>query len=312
MSDSNWSVRTAVLGCCLAISVIVGGMSAAMYSMGQTSGLHQAEANRYAAEYPADTDERIEKCLREGFGPDAKKCVEEAITSSHEAKRSEQDLQAQRDMSEWAWGLLIVSLVQIPIGIGGLLALLVTISQGREANIIAQRSVRYQIRPWVGVVLDPKFSNHQLSISKECAVLSVGLLFENHGQSPAADVRYAVVLYLDPVTSDEVEKEIGSALSKGEMDGGKTVLFPTENWEVMPDAEVINHGRDAANMTLAVAVVYRTPGQREFHSTIRTFKVYCSQAPHDGWEVCLASQINCTTISRCLLISNSDDAGIVT
>lgn len=312
MSDSNWSVRVAIVGCSAIILLIVWGLAACIYYMGQASALHQAEANRYTAEYPADTDKRLEKCLVDGFGPDAKKCVEEAIASSHEAQRSEQDLQAQRDMSEWAWWLLIVSLGQVPIGLGGLFVLLVTIKQGREANNIAQRSVRYQIRPWVGVVLDPKLSNHQLSISKESASLSVALLFQNHGQSPAADVRYAAVLYLDPVTSEEVEQEIGIALRKGAMDGGKTVLFPTEDWEVMPDAEVTNHGRDAANMILAVAVVYRTPGQREFHTTIRTFRVYCSQAPHEGWGICLASEVNCTTISRCMLVSNSDDAGIVT
>lgn len=121
MSDSNWGIRITAVGCVAAILLIACGLSVCIYSMGWSSGLHHAEANGYAAEYPADTKQRIDDCLNGGFGREFAKCIEEAITSSHDAQRSEQDLQAQRDMSEWAFWVMVIagaSLVVTTIGTG--------------------------------------------------------------------------------------------------------------------------------------------------------------------------------------------------
>lgn len=223
MSESNWGGRIAVIGCAVAVLFILWGLSVSIYSQGWASGLHQAEANGYAAEYPSDTDERLKKCLADGFSSDAKKCVEEAIASSREAQRSEQDLKAQRDMSEWAWWLLIVSLAQIPIGVGGLLALVVTIRQGREGLKIAQNTVVLENRAWLKLEVA---HGGIRKVGGDDLNASVKLTMQNVGRTPAIIVAINIGTHImetaDPKPSP---KDIAFQANQ------QITLYPNDNLE---------------------------------------------------------------------------------
>ncbi|MFL0670944.1 MAG: hypothetical protein ACJLS3_05800 [Erythrobacter sp.] len=161
--------------------------------MGQSSGFHQAEANGYAAQYPSDTQKRIEECLAKRPIGDVPECMEAAIRASHESQRSEQDLKAQRDMSEWAWWLLIVSIAQIPLSIAGLGALIVTIRQSREANEIARGIGEAQVRAYVkcGNVTCKTIGQDEAN-----DLYSLVIETQNLGQSPALELQVIVGIEL--------------------------------------------------------------------------------------------------------------------
>src|SRR5438309_961036 len=112
-------LRTAAIGlACLAFATLV---LFAGYFIGRSGGYYDAEANGYGAQYRAATQQRVENCFRDRqSAATAASCVEEAINADHEQQRSEQNLGAQRDMAQWAWWLLIVTILQTPITLVGI------------------------------------------------------------------------------------------------------------------------------------------------------------------------------------------------
>lgn len=158
MSDGNRSQRIEALIAQFFCVMALIGLVVLIYNLGRAYGYNGAQAQGYAAQYPSDTDKAIDACSMGGGDAAFRKCVSEAIASSHESQRSEYDLQAQRDMSQWAWWLLVVSIGQIPIGIIGLFYLVQSIRQGRqgiikarEANEIAHRQLEMAQKPIVYV-----------------------------------------------------------------------------------------------------------------------------------------------------------------
>jgi len=123
---------------------------------GYISGQGNAESEYHTERYSADTTQAINDCFLKtnAASRDAQECVTEAIQSGRDSQRSEQDLNAQRQMAAWAKALLVVTIIQLPIGVVGLLALIITIRQGREgleragdANRISTAQLRYSYKP---------------------------------------------------------------------------------------------------------------------------------------------------------------------
>lgn len=175
-----------VLTLSAAIFVFVWGAT-----LGQVSGHYGAQSQGYASQYPSDTDKRVEQCFTNPDLAAAKQCAQEAITADRENQRSEHDLQAQREVADWTYYVLVISIVQIPLGVLGLIALLVTIDQGREANEIARNSAKLQSRCYLSVssieVLEPRKIDVPVANQEEQRVLcaQVYLGFANNGETPA-------------------------------------------------------------------------------------------------------------------------------
>lgn len=120
-------------------------------SIGGSLGYHEAQADGYAAQYPNETDKRVAKCFDQTAIASAKKCAQDAVEAGRDDQRSERDLSAQRQMAEWAYWLLLFTVAQSLLGIGGFIALLITIQQGRDANKITRETGRKQVRAYLGV-----------------------------------------------------------------------------------------------------------------------------------------------------------------
>lgn len=191
MLRSSWRRYAKIAGLTVltlsaAVFVFVWGAT-----LGQVSGYYSAQSKGYASQYPSDTDNRITKCFTDSNLATAKQCAQEAITADRENQRSEQDLQAQREVADWTYYVLVISIVQIPLGVFGLIALLVTIGQGREANEIARNSAKLQSRCYLSVssieVLEPRKINVPVANQREQRVLcaEVYLGFANNGETPA-------------------------------------------------------------------------------------------------------------------------------
>ncbi len=203
MSANNSSGRILAIGALCAAIFVQCGLLAALYLQGTSAGRHQAEAQGYSAEYPADTDARVEECFEQSLVSGAKDCVEDAVGASREAQRSEKNLSAQQDMAQWAWWLLIVSILQVPIGLGGLLALLASLAQGREAlerarqaNEVTRSAMVADTRAWITVDVQ---ATGPLNLTRDIASMTVEVVVKNIGNSVALHVRtHAYVCTYDP------------------------------------------------------------------------------------------------------------------
>ena len=111
MSGSDRSRHVALIGASLAAISVICGTLTYSYHMGELSGRKDAQAEGYAAAYPNDTSKQIADCWTKADTATAQECVAGAIQASHEAQRSEADLSAQRQMSDWAFWALIVGIV---------------------------------------------------------------------------------------------------------------------------------------------------------------------------------------------------------
>jgi hypothetical protein len=125
----------------VAVLASVSGALFYSYTIGNISGRLDTETSRHAARYEDATSKDINECYAKSDRAQVRECVNNAIKSSHENQRDEYDLQAQREMSNWAFWLLIVTVLHIPLTIGGLIALIKTIEQGRDANQISQHGL---------------------------------------------------------------------------------------------------------------------------------------------------------------------------
>ena len=126
--------------------------------------------------------------------------MQEVIESSRDDQRSERDLQAQRDMARWAMWLLIATLVQIPIGIAGLIALLVTLDHGQKALAHAKTASDTQLRPYLAM------SRTRITRVKG-NLWKIRTTIANAGHTPAKNVVVRLgAQYVDlPLTHDPID-----------------------------------------------------------------------------------------------------------
>lgn len=175
-------------------------------SLGARSGYYSAQSAGYASQYPNDTDKRIEQCFTNSDIAAAKQCAQEAVTADRENQRGEHDLQAQREVADWTYYVLVISVLQIPLGVLGLIALVVTIQQGREAIRKAGESNSIALlaqRPWLSVEIVPKMlKRHGAAMRCE-----IDINVKNLGQSVAKNYCLCFRLKYTPTGDfDEVEK----------------------------------------------------------------------------------------------------------
>jgi hypothetical protein len=289
MSDSNWGVRFAVIGSLLAIAVIVAGLWAMTFAMGKSEGFHEAEAQNYAAQYPADTDERISNCPTDSVTA-FRECVEEAVSDARDAQLSESDLNAQREMAEWAKWLTIISLVTLFVSALGLWALLRTIQQGRdglmrahEANEIARNAQR----PWlsikdisvrVGAIQktkeDEMWPDYQGEGPEYQIDLVVKVTVANTGSEPALRVKASAEVLHDWPPLQPPELASWFALRRGAKSIFERFIAPdsSETFSLRLHLNTTRR-KGAGSLIMPVSFIYSRHGSTELYETSRAYKV---------------------------------------
>lgn len=132
-------------------------------------------------------------------------CVQNDQAAAADSERSEDDLQAQQDMAEWAKWITIATGLQVFVGLGGLVGLMVTIylsnratkaaTAATEAGIraadAAEKAYLSDNRPWIKiapVVVGP--------IDFLRGEVDAQFQVDNVGKSPALNVRILVHGYI--------------------------------------------------------------------------------------------------------------------
>ena len=145
----HWRRASVLLSLAVAFILLVTVIATAGFYFGNSSGYREADANRAAAGRATDANSRLAQCKVLQDVAKLQRCVEEAIRSSREGQIAEMNLEAQQAMARWNGWLLIAALLQFPVSLFGLVALLVTIAQGRSALDHARSAAEIQLRPYV-------------------------------------------------------------------------------------------------------------------------------------------------------------------
>lgn len=193
MSRSDRSRHIAAASAGLLAIWVLSGLLAFSYHLGDLSASKRTQSYRFAAQYPADTDKRIADCPSDRSVSSLKQCIEEAITASHDAQRSERDLSAQRQMADWAFWVLVVSFGGTVITAIGTVFLAIQIKLTREAvnetGLATQAMIRQNYlaeqsqRPWININVD--INEAVLDGERNLVVI---FRFENIGQTVARDI----------------------------------------------------------------------------------------------------------------------------
>lgn len=145
VSGGNGGRYIAVVGAFIAAILILAGTLFFSFSLGNLSGHSEADANGYSIAYQDIAAQKIANCLREPVLDAAVNCISNADTSSRDAQRDEADLNAQRQMADWAWWVMVFTGFQLLIGGAGLGALIMDLSQNRKSS-------ERQLRAYLAVV----------------------------------------------------------------------------------------------------------------------------------------------------------------
>ena len=264
------------------------------YFIGKSGGFYDAEANGYAAQYRAATQPRVDDCFRQGQSPNTTaRCVEEAINSDHEEQRSEHNLDAQRQMADWAWWLLIVNAVQTPVTMIGILLLLRNIQQAEAANEISRQAMIAENRAWMEIV--PNFTlgdfRYQEDNGGEFRINTIGTI-QNIGKTVALNVGYTIALIPDPTflteTSAVAEFRHGLLSRWGPVDTysvfpGRDLPREVETGALAESIRVTNFpDREAFMPALCIGIRYNTIFDREGDPPHITLEVVSLRRLHEG------------------------------
>lgn len=227
---------------CLVLIVIIGLVS---WTLPYSKGYQAADKDHQAA-YAQDqvSEEEYEKCASQSTVEKALECYQQAKNSTREQQRSEQDLDAQREMANWAEGMLWATIIvgSVTVGITGLGVYWVkrTFDQMDDTNkaavdaakaaTAANDIMRHEQRPWVTIRRDVacEFTDHGFRCN-----LYWNHQFENLGKTPAFDIRLVsrvlrrrAVSYLRSDLNNFVSEEISLQEERRLTD--EAILFPGE------------------------------------------------------------------------------------
>jgi hypothetical protein len=189
-----------VLTCALALLTIAYVSFYVAYSKG-----YQSADQEHAAYYTQrDTAEvAYRECLQiSSTLSGARECVDNAEEASRDSERAEQDLNAQREMAQWAEGMLwaawSVGILTAGITIIGVRYVYLTLVSSQATVAL----IRSEQRPWlsasIGKIVDYHFVQQPWHDAPKSLYIYVPVSIRNSGKTPAHNVFLTVEAYNIP------------------------------------------------------------------------------------------------------------------
>jgi hypothetical protein len=241
MSGGNWYDRNAYIGVALpiffALFLAMVGFMAFSYGYQSADKNHQSDYERH---YKAQAD--YENCANRSTSKEAVECYKQADKATRENQTTEQDLDAQREMANWAEGMLWTSGI---IGSLGIFVTCVGIYYVRETLIEAGKTTSAAIdavrgeRAWMtfgGVDTSPVHNSYVNNILHQNTFF-FSISWKNTGRSPAIEaepvISYCVLAYgadapFFAVTENRNSEISAAAIGPGELNHTARVFLTDE------------------------------------------------------------------------------------
>jgi len=151
----------------------------------------QEKQSAYRQQYQASRDIAGECAVPNAPPSIVAECLASEIEAYERSKNTDQDLQAQQDMAYWALWMFVASGIGVVVSIGGLVLLLRSLRQTKEAISIDREVGHAQVRAYLAIVDQEPPRQIKPGIK-----LSAPFKIKNTGQSPARNVRYIAALLI--------------------------------------------------------------------------------------------------------------------
>jgi len=286
---------------CVFLTFIVGYVSI-IFAFSQGYNSADKEHETYYASREA-REKAFTKCLERSLTiPVAIRCINNSGNSSREDERAEQDLNAQREMAQWAKGMLWATLI---IGMGTIITTAVGVwfvkrtldstniavvetSKATVAMNEANQIMREEQRAWVAVDFVAG-SSVSYSLDSNSIMLELDINPENFGSTPAKNMAVASRLKIIPGEgkkgvasadySDLIKEVVDEAFAGSQYGQIKDTLFrgrPAKLWLRRRNAnaslsEVVPAVMGNASIAICVAICYKIPtgfGSAVCHGTL--------------------------------------------
>ncbi len=193
---------------------------------------------------------------------DAIQCYDDSVTAGRDHHRAEQDLDAQREMADWAegmlWATLIIGVFTIFVTALGAFWVKKTLDVTRAAVKAADDAVEVtravgnaQIRPYLSV--DGFIAPHA---SVMLGGSTVEFTFKNHGVTPANLTYVDAVSFVDSFATPE------------------TVEVPETGWCRLGNGGLVHGGEAALNMRVTTGNLEQSTIDKIVIS--KDFRLYCA------------------------------------
>lgn len=176
----------------LAFAAIIGGLLVLAVQSRQQDGAQDAHDSQGADRYTERAEQRISIECPELVGAARSECTSRIMAAAEDARRSQQDLEAQQAMARWSLWMTIAAFVSVWVAGLGIYYIRQTLDQTIKANQAAQAGVvtmRNEQRPWVLLGQIRAIYHNDHAVHGECVRFDI--LFQNFGASPAVSVGVA-------------------------------------------------------------------------------------------------------------------------
>lgn len=213
--------RFITVGFIIVVSALV---VVAVWDLASRHTERRLEADARSHQIAIYAQEQIERSCSRLSGSEALLCVTKAIKSSDNVRRSELSLVAQQEVADWAFWMVVISILTVLVTGAGVYYVALTLVETRRATAAAidaidvnRESAQSQLRAYVSV--------ERASIVKfnPDEPVEVRLHIKNTGQTPAFKMNQLVLLKADSYPSnfefyipadigEDVQSELGSGL----------------------------------------------------------------------------------------------------
>jgi len=299
MSGSDWRKFSKIIGLASAAFLVLALLYAVGYYVGVRSGYYEGQAERTAGQYRSDTQRIVDNCFKLPARADVIQCVDEAAAASHENQRAEYDLNAQRDMADWAWWVMVVGALQFFATIATLGFVKLTLDatleavkdtgeatgEMRKANILTSELAR----PWVSIHCEVD----NCKIFDNSIFLDGRLIFENLGQSPAQGIQYAFETYInndtfvDKLMDFFTMARTASASGRDSiMPGERLVIYFRKDIQFSEFDVIDDDGVRGVQVLVGAVVIYKSDRLHRSWPALRTSKCFfvMRRNPTGGWD----------------------------
>lgn len=189
--DTNYSLGIAAA---LLVTLFV---IASYFSFWEYQNQHTQQRHNITA-YQTETSEKYpEICFDEGTSfITLLKCLVKTVDANRNAQRTHYDLQAQQEMAEWAFAIVLLTIAGLVANLAGIYLLLRNLGLARKSNELTQRTFIAENRPW----LEPcSVKTIGFTPADGGFTLNIEITFTNSGNSPAQNVQF----FASDITDEE-------------------------------------------------------------------------------------------------------------
>jgi hypothetical protein len=290
MTGSNRGERNKTLATIGLVSFVitVGAMYFWMfYDMGASSARYRVEQEQAGKAYTKDATKEVSA---ECVGSDTPAtCQREIEQANAEGRRTQEDLEAQRGMSKWAFWLLVISAFQFPATLAALVFVKRTLDATLDAveetktatlamqrqNEIAEDTAKRQLRPYVAITETTE--PDEKPFSRDTILKFV---IKNFGMTPATNVRISLgeAFHSEPLGDFSVPlKKSGEYGLMAPNDSRTERIYATglsfKELETIADRKL--------KFILRLRIDYAWPGGKDFHD----MTVVLDDPSKNGWSL---------------------------